>query len=575
MTWLMFVSINCHVFIYIYVNISIIYSILGYQLNNIGNGVQYLEYEPWSDNPRYGEASLQFLFKTNVPKGVLLTVASKGDHKLQIFLDEGKLHVLLVMGGKNIVNQKNIHIGKQWNDMKWHTVKLTRRFRIVTISIDNMEETLISNGKIPDRLNVDSAHLYIGWDPDQNNEGFTGCIINISYPIGSNPKEPDHVVGEVKDECDDECTDKENTCLNGGKCVKNLDKSKPFCDCSGTGMTGESCSKEVPVVYFNGSSFVSFPVQPFEHFRKNKISFRFRTTEPNGLIITSGNSQRHFIVELNRGNIQANISMGADSIVVLAGNSALHDGIFHSVIIEIFGPEVVLSVDRESFPKSYVDQKFLKYQPTGWMDLKYYSTECTDEYKSLEEDEERFYIFVGGYPYVNTLLISASKVNYNGCLQQLLIESQNLDVVEKIVFEKKTLIEGQLLFNCPVKENKNVDNLLAIDGNIKSQLQTMFKSKLSQTTVAWITGGICVGTVALILMLACGFHKIRNKYNGQFLTHKGGNFFHTREALEKINGRVAKEFYLISSRDNSPRIFDGSPRIFESPFRRDVHGAVV
>lgn len=42
------------------------------------------------------------------------------------------------------------------------------------------------------------------------------------------------------------------------------------------------------------------------------------------------------------------------------------------------------------------------------------------------------------------------------------------------------------------------------------------KKRLSQDTVAWITGGICVGSIALILTLACGFYFLRKRYSGQF-----------------------------------------------------------
>ena len=48
------------------------------------------------------------------------------------------------------------------------------------------------------------------------------------------------------------------------------------------------------------------------------------------------------------------------------------------------------------------------------------------------------------------------------------------------------------------------------------QESTSPRKKLSQDTVAWITGGICVGSIALILTLACGFYFLRKRYSGQF-----------------------------------------------------------
>ena len=65
------------------------------------------------------------------------------------------------------------------------------------------------------------------------------------------------------------------------------------------------------VAYFDGNTFVSFPTQPLENFRNNKIQFRFRTNEPFGIIAFGGNAHRHIVIELYRGNIQANISLGA------------------------------------------------------------------------------------------------------------------------------------------------------------------------------------------------------------------------------------------------------------------------
>lgn len=52
----------------------------------------------------------------------------------------------------------------------------------------------------------------------------------------------------------------------------------------------------------------------------------------------------------------------------------------------------------------------------------------------------------------------------------------------------------------------------------KIQSNPNMKNKLSQTTVAWITGGICVGSVALIFTLACGFYFIRKRHSGHFST---------------------------------------------------------
>ena len=55
--------------------------------------------------------------------------------------------------------------------------------------------------------------------------------------------------------------------------------------------------------------------------------------------------------------------------------------------------------------------------------------------------------------------------------------------------------------------NKIVDPHISTNGGEFTPLEQQSKSpkkRLSQDTVAWITGGICVGSIALILTLACG-----------------------------------------------------------------------
>ena len=95
MTNQMLASLNGYVFIYTYVCLNRIYGLHGYQLSSKESASQYLEYEPWVDNPNFGEASLQLEFKTNVANGVLMTVSDgeKGMHKLRLSLNDGKLHV--------------------------------------------------------------------------------------------------------------------------------------------------------------------------------------------------------------------------------------------------------------------------------------------------------------------------------------------------------------------------------------------------------------------------------------------------------------------------------------------------
>ena len=70
----------------------------------------------------------------------------------------------------------------------------------------------------------------------------TGCIANVTYPIG-HQRNYTSLVGNVQIECLDKCSEnEENQCFNNGKCIKYF-TSTVSCDCSATGYTGKYCSK--------------------------------------------------------------------------------------------------------------------------------------------------------------------------------------------------------------------------------------------------------------------------------------------------------------------------------------------
>ena len=66
----------------------------------------------------------------------------------------------------------------------------------------------------------------------------------------------------------------------------------------------------------------------------------------------------------------------------------------------------------------------------------------------------------------------------------------------------------------------NIPFILAFKPIIKTSKEQKQK-KLSHTAVAWITGGICIGAILIIIALAILFNYVRKRYSGKFLArHK-------------------------------------------------------
>lgn len=138
--------------------------------DNTRDILSYANYPSWTDTTD-GQGTLELRFKTDQRNGILLA-CSDGETKRNSFhleLKGGKLYVRFKMGAKDYLTKKEIGIGSMWNDMEWHHVKVTRNFRDVTVSIDNIEKTFTSEGAA-DRLFL-TSHVHVGGDPAREFDG--------------------------------------------------------------------------------------------------------------------------------------------------------------------------------------------------------------------------------------------------------------------------------------------------------------------------------------------------------------------------------------------------------------------
>ena len=140
---------------------------------NINNekSQSYASFPRWTDTTD-GEGSIEFKFKTHKSNGLLL-YADGGfgtkNFEFRMALSGGQINVDFKMGCDEDPCVKSTIIGSQWNDLRWHHVKVIRNYRQVNIWVDNQEKMLSSDGHV-DRLKLHSE-IIMGFHTDNLYEG--------------------------------------------------------------------------------------------------------------------------------------------------------------------------------------------------------------------------------------------------------------------------------------------------------------------------------------------------------------------------------------------------------------------
>lgn len=450
------------------------------------------------------QASLEFSFKTNSLEQTvhLLTAYEPGADEAQLSLDIENSILKLCYGGGCAYDDDvdKVTFGDKWNDMEWHKVQIRVTNNELLIDIDGLE-AMLSVEKISRPKPV---KLYFGGSPKDFDSGFTGCIENVSFPIGNRTllNVGSRTVPERKcldGRCFNRACNRRSQCSidqpTHCKCKAFL---TPTVNCKGT-LTKHS-------YHLDENTVIRDKIDPpFQNSRMNTIELTFRTIEPHGILVYNSK----LLIELVNGHLEIQWSMGADWVEMKVGPE-LHDGGWHAVSLKRYGQQVVLNIDQE-----YEVRKSFCYYPQ--------SSQC-NQIPQL--------VFIGGYAYPNNIKNSKTKMNFAGCLTQMYIYNEinrdaSYNYMEHPSATSRSSAEGNPLKKCTMRKEKTLKVVKLISTksestkNPKVVVEPMSgmsqqSTKLTQNTVAWITAGICVGAIAIIFTLACGFHFMRKKYSGHF-----------------------------------------------------------
>ncbi|XP_041668674.1 neurexin 3a isoform X2 [Cheilinus undulatus] len=362
-------------------------------------GSEYFCYD-LSQNPIQSSSDeITLSFKTWQRNGLILHTGKSADY-VNLALKDGAVSLVINLGSgafEAIVEPVN---GK-FNDNAWHDVKVTRNLRQVTISVDGILTTTGYTQEDYTMLGSDDF-FYVGGSPSTADlpgspvsNNFMGCLKEVVYKNNDirlelsrlarivDPKMK--IQGEVSYKCET---------------VPTLD----------------------PISFETPEAYISLP--KWNTKRMGSISFDFRTTEPNGLILfTHGKPQERkdanrsqkntkvdfFAVELLDGSLYLLLDMGSGTIKVKATQTKVNDGAWYHVDIQRDGRSGTISVNSRRTP---------------------FTASGESEILDLEGD-----MYLGGLPTDRTNLILPTELwtamlnyGYVGCIRDLFIDGRSKDI---------------------------------------------------------------------------------------------------------------------------------------------------
>ncbi|XP_072221006.1 neurexin 3a isoform X2 [Leuresthes tenuis] len=362
-------------------------------------GSEYFCYD-LSQNPIQSSSDeITLSFKTWQRNGLILHTGKSADY-VNLALKDGAVSLVINLGSgafEAIVEPVN---GK-FNDNSWHDVKVTRNLRQVTISVDGILTTTGYTQEDYTMLGSDDF-FYVGGSPSTADlpgspvsNNFMGCLKEVVYKNNDIRLELSRMArlldskmkiqGEVSYKCEN---------------VATLD----------------------PISFETPEAYISLP--KWNTKRMGSISFDFRTTEPNGLILfTHGKPQERkdaarsqkntkvdfFAVELLDGSLYLLLDMGSGTIKVKATQTKVNDGAWYHVDIQRDGRSGTISVNSRRTP---------------------FTASGESEILDLEGD-----MYLGGLPNDRTNLILPTELwtamlnyGYVGCIRDLFIDGRSKDI---------------------------------------------------------------------------------------------------------------------------------------------------
>ncbi|XP_043551869.1 neurexin 1a isoform X27 [Chiloscyllium punctatum] len=369
-------------------------------------GSEYFCYD-LSQNPIQSSSDeITLSFRTLQRNGLMLHTGKSADY-VNLALKDGAVSLVINLGSgafEALVEPVN---GK-FNDNAWHDVKVTRNLRqhsgighaMVTISVDGILTTTGYTQEDYTMLGSDDF-FYVGGSPSTADlpgspvsNNFMGCLKEVVYKNN-----------DVR--------------LELSRLAKQGDRKMKI-----HGMVAFKCENVAtldPITFETPESFISLP--KWNAKKTGSISFDFRTTEPNGLILFSHGKPRHqkdaknprivkvdfFAIEMLDGHLYLLLDMGSGAIKTKATQRKVNDGEWYHVDFQRDGRSGTITINSKRSP---------------------YMAHGESEILDLDDD-----LYLGGLPENKAALIFPTEVwtallnyGYVGCIRDLFIDGQSKDI---------------------------------------------------------------------------------------------------------------------------------------------------
>uniref|UniRef100_Q28146-11 Isoform 11a of Neurexin-1 n=1 Tax=Bos taurus TaxID=9913 RepID=Q28146-11 len=376
-------------------------------------GSEYFCYD-LSQNPIQSSSDeITLSFKTLQRNGLMLHTGKSADY-VNLALKNGAVSLVINLGSgafEALVEPVN---GK-FNDNAWHDVKVTRNLR----QTSGIGHAMVNKLHCSVTISVDGILTTTGY----TQEDYTMLGSDDFFYVGGSPSTADLPGSPVSNNfmgCLKEVVYKNNDVrLELSRLAKQGDPKMKI-----HGVVAFKCENVAtldPITFETPESFISLP--KWNAKKTGSISFDFRTTEPNGLILFSHGKPRHqkdakhpqmikvdfFAIEMLDGHLYLLLDMGSGTIKIKALQKKVNDGEWYHVDFQRDGRSGTISVNTLRTP----------YTAPG-------------ESQILDLDDE---LYLGGLPENKAGLVFPTEVwtallnyGYVGCIRDLFIDGQSKDI---------------------------------------------------------------------------------------------------------------------------------------------------
>ncbi|XP_048061915.1 neurexin-1a isoform X3 [Megalobrama amblycephala] len=362
-------------------------------------GSEYFCYDLSLNPIQSSSDEITLSFKTLQRNGLMLHTGKSADY-VNLALKNGAVSLVINLGSgafEALVEPVN---GK-FNDNEWHDVKVTRNLRQVTISVDGILTTTGYTQEDYTMLGSDDF-FYVGGSPSTADlpgspvsNNFMGCLREVVYKNNDVRLELSRLA------------------FKGDPRMKIHGVVAFKC---------ENVATFDPITFETPESFIT--LLKWNTKKTGSISFDFRTTEPNGLLLFNHGKPKQqtketkspltlkvdfFAIEMLDGLLYLLLDMGSGTTKTLAVNKKVNDGEWYHVDFQRDGKSGTISINTIRTP----------YQAPG-------------ESEILDLDDN---LYLGGLPENKADVVFPTEVwtallNYGfvGCIRDLFINGQSKDI---------------------------------------------------------------------------------------------------------------------------------------------------